>query len=356
MILYKNDCKYFRGYIPCRPHKENGYHCDSCPEYLPKKDKILIIKLGAIGDVIRTTPLLHKFWKLYPESEIWWLTLSPEVLPDEIDKILKFSPESILLLQSVHFSKIYNFDKDDYACALMNMLSGDEKTGFYLTDGKPAPISKSAEHKYLTGLFDDVNKANTKSYMEEIFEICGWQFGGEEYLLNCDKSIKWDIPCEGKKIVGLNTGCGDRWVSRLWDDKNWISLTNMLLEDGYFPMLLGGSQEHDKNMMFAEKTGAYYPGHFSLKDFISLMDQCDAVVTAVTMGMHLAVGLKKQVILMNNIFNPHEFELYGRGELIEPEKECKCFFSPKCKNDEYFCMDHLKAETIFESVKKHLDK
>jgi heptosyltransferase-2 len=38
------------------------------------------------------------------------------------------------------------------------------------------PANQRAMHKYLTGLFDDVNKANTKNYLQEIFEICGMNF------------------------------------------------------------------------------------------------------------------------------------------------------------------------------------
>ena len=57
---------------------------------------------------------------------------------------------------------------------------------------------------------------------------------------------------------------------------------------------------------------------------------------------------------MNNIFNKHEFELYGRGEVVEPEKECTCFFSPKCKNEEYFCMDHMSVESILEAVIRNI--
>ncbi|MDQ1266903.1 MAG: hypothetical protein QG635_2056 [Bacteroidota bacterium] len=54
---------------------------------------------------------------------------------------------------------------------------------------------------------------------------------------------------------------------------------------------------------------------------------------------------------MNNIFNPNGFELYGRGVIIQPEKPCQCYISPKCKNKEYFCLDSLLPETVFNAVK-----
>ncbi|MFC2131511.1 glycosyltransferase family 9 protein [Bacteroidota bacterium] len=349
--LYFSDCKFFRGDIPCRQHKEEGVHCESCKYYEPKKGIILIIKLGAVGDVIRTTPLLYKISSEYPESLVWWLTYTPEILPDSIDKILPYTPESIVALLATHFNIIINLDKDTQACSLAGLISSDKKAGFILKDGKPAPVDENAQHKFITGIFDDVNRENKKSYLEEIFEICGWKFNGEEYILNCDNSINWDIPNDNKKIVGLNTGCGGRWISRLWDDKNWEELIRQLQDNGMFPVLLGGAQEDEKNRKLSGITGAYYPGHFSFQEFISLVNQCNVVVSAVTMAMHIAIGLKKPLILMNNIFNKNEFELYGRGEIIEPEKPCQCYFSPKCKNSDYFCMDYLSPKRVFEAVK-----
>ncbi len=350
--VFYDDCRKFRGDLPCKPHKEYDYHCQDCPEYDKIGLKILIIKFGAIGDVIRTTPLLHKIKSEYPNGEIWWLTQYPDILPGtKIDKILTLNIENLLILEETEFDYLFSLDKDNYACAISNRINAKNKYGYYLKNGKPAPINKLAEQKYLTGLFDDVNKANQKSYLEEIFNIVGWEFNNEEYILDV-KDLVWEIPTNGKKIVGLNTGCGDRWVSRLWKEEYWLNLIDLLEKDGYFPMLLGGKQEDEKNKRLAKDSGAYYPGSFPLQDFISLINQCDVVVSAVTMGMHLAIGLKKNLILLNNIFNPKEFELYGRGEIVEPREKCTCFFSPKCKNKDYFCLDHLLPEDVLNAVKR----
>ena len=354
-IKYKSDCKYFRGHIPCNPHKTKGYHCEDCPDYCQEQGKILIIKLGAIGDVIRTTPLLEKFRLEYPGYSIWWLTLTPEVVPSSVEKVLKFGPEALLVLQATEFDILVNLDKDDYACALTKMIKSDRKIGYTLINGKPAPIDSASRDKFITGLFDDVNQSNKKNYMEEIFEIMGWKFKGQEYVIEFDESAEWDIQSKGKKIIGLNTGCGARWTSRLWKDDYWVELIRKIQSEGFYPLLLGGPQEDDKNRYYAEQTGAEYLGYFPLPVFISLMNQCDVIVSAVTMGMHIAIALRKQLVLMNNIFNPNEFELYGRGEIVMPQKECTCFFSPKCKNNEYFCLDSLTPDMMMDAVKRRVD-
>ncbi len=349
---YKLDCRFFLGTIPCRFHKSKGSKCYNCTDYEAIDYKILIIKLAAVGDVIRTTPLLTKLRQEHPNALIHWITYTPDILPDLVDRKHKFNLESILTLEETHFDKAINLDKDLQASALLNKISADEKYGFHLENGMSVPCNQLAEHKYLTGLFDDVNKSNTKSYIEEIFEICGYKFQGEDYILPPAMEIDWQLP-KGKKIIGLNTGCGSRWVSRLWSFDYWVELIKLLEKNDFIPLLLGGEQEDERNKQLAGLTSAIYKGYFPLTKFISLMNECEVVVTAVTMGLHLAIGLKKQVVLMNNIFNPNEFELYGRGEIIEPEKECKCYFAPTCGNtDDYFCLDSLTPQMIFDAIKK----
>jgi heptosyltransferase-2 len=322
---------------------ENG---EDCRYYDPTDSNILIIKLGATGDVIRTTPLLRKIKEVRPRASIWWLTLTPEILPDIVDVPLDFTPQGLAILQATHFDIVYNLDKDKEACAVASLVSSDEKKGFELKNGKCSPVGEDSAHKFLTGVFDDVSKANKKSYPEEIFEMCGFQFSGEKYILDVPANLyKWDID---------KTGCGGRWTSRLWPDSNWIELASKLRDKGFEPIFLGGEQEHEKNSSLAAKSSALYLGHFPLRQFISLVDQCDLVVTAVTMAMHITIGLGKKIVLFNNIFNRNEFELYGLGEIVEPGKPCTCFFSPQCTNPNYHCMDSITVNKVSEVCERLL--
>lgn len=354
----KSDCRFFKGDVPCKPHKQFGVHCidksgNDCIHYDPVKEKILIIKLGATGDVIRTTPILHPLKKQFPNSKIFWLTLSPAVVPDAVDVILDFNLANIEYLKAEKFDLLINLDKDKEACALANLINSKEKKGFILKDGIPFPANSLAEHKYLTGIFDDYSKQNTKNYLVEMFEIIGFEYKGEKYILPKFKSQneKWDLDKQ-KKVIGLNTGCGGRWTSRLWKDEYWITLAKLLLQKNYEVIFLGGEQEDKKNRIYAEKSGGKYFGHFNLEKFINLVDNCDLIVTAVTMAMHITLGLNKKIVLFNNIFNKHEFELFGLGVIIEPEKECKCFYKPTCTNPDYRCMDYISVEKVMDSINR----
>ncbi len=348
------DCRHFKGDLPCRFHKKEGVECEACPYYDPIQEKILIIKLGAAGDVIRTTPLLRKLKQVYPAAFITWLTASPELVPaDWVDKIFPFVLPQLEMLRASKFDLLINLDKDREACALANQIFAEKKLGFVLSAlNRCQPANADAEHKFLTGIFDSKNKENSKSYPEEIFEICGYKFQGEKYILSnfADGKFNWNIS-EKKPLIGLNTGCGGRWTSRLWPEQNWIDLAKQLKARGTGVIILGGPDEHEKNQRIARQSGATYLGHFPLTQFINLVDQCDLVVTAVTMAMHITIGLGKKIVLFNNIFNRHEFELYGLGEILEPAIECNCFFSPTCPNR---CMEHIYVPTVVETCERLL--
>lgn len=230
-----------------------------------------------------------------------------------------------------------------------------KKFGFTWRDGHIAPATPAARHKLVTGLFDSLSKTNPKSYLEEIFEICGLKFSGEEYLVRRDPAAeeRWrervSAAAAGRKVIGLNTGCGKRWTTRLWPPDHWIDLIGRLRGSGCFPLLLGGPDEDAQNREYAGRTGAYYPGHFPLAEFIALSASADVVVTQVSMMMHIAIALGKPLVLMNNIFNPREFELYGRGVIVGPSTGCDCYYGETCTRTRH-CMLDLGVDRVFGEI------
>ncbi|MBI3239438.1 MAG: glycosyltransferase family 9 protein [Flavobacteriia bacterium] len=352
----RQDCVFFRGSIPCVPNKQTGAVCTSCEVYRPVSKRILIIKLGALGDVIRTTPLVVKFREEFPDCHITWLTQSPEVLPkDSINVILKPDAFSLLLIQHSVYDIAINLDKEPEACLLLKTVSAPEKFGYTSNFGQLYPATPAATHKLMTGFFDQLSQENTKSYPAEIFEICHRTFQHEPYLIHKNETLatawkeRLQTMANGKVIVGLNTGCGPRWNTRLWPVESWQELAASLKDAGYFPVFLGGSLEDEKNTAMSEQTGTYYPGHFSLEEFIALTNGCDVILTQVSMMMHIATALQKKMVLMNNIFNKHEFELYGRGEIIEPSTNCECYYGNTCKRNQS-CMHDLSATEVAAAI------
>jgi len=389
----KYDCSYFEGHIPCKPNKQFDVQCDTCsyyekdissiikldtqesllkeiykicnfkeesiqqiPEINSGKTKILFIKLGAIGDVIRTTPLIERYEKEYGNCHFSWITHSPQVVPkDKVDLIYKWDQSSVSILSNQEFDIAVNLDKDKEACMLLSLVSASKKFGFIWEDGHLNTATDRAEHKLITGLFDHISKINTKNYLEEIFEICHFDFNQEEYKINLNQNLsdiwekKFDKLAEGRTIIGLNTGCGLRWKTRLWPKQYWIALIKELERQDYFCLLMGGVDEDEMNKFYAKETNATYLGTFSLEEFIAITNHTQIIVTPVSMMMHIALALKKQLMLFHNIFNVHEFELYGRGIIIEPTSGCDCYFGNSCSREKR-CMNDISVQDVLSNI------
>jgi len=390
----KYDCRHFEGHIPCKPNKLYNMQCDDCSHYdasesaitfldtkesllqeifkicnFTKQDKveeilkkqtqatrILFIKLGAIGDVIRTTPLLERYKKEYGNCHFSWITHSPQVVPkDEVDVIYKWDASSVSVVANQEFDIAINLDKDKEACMLLSHVEAREKLGFIWKDGHINTATDKAEHKLITGFFDHISKRNTKNYLEEIFEICHFDFSGEEYMINLNQNLsddwekKFKKLAEDKTIIGLNTGCGLRWKTRLWPPEYWVEFIKDLEKQGYFCLLMGGPDEDEMNKYYEKETNATYLGTFSLEEFIAITNNIDIIVTPVSMMMHIALALKKQLMLFHNIFNIHEFELYGRGIIIEPTSGCDCYFGNSCKREKS-CMYDISVKDVLTNI------
>lgn len=357
----KIDCTHFKGYKPCKPHKKYGVHCEGCNHYAPTEKKILIIKLAAAGEVIRNTPLLRRIKKEYPNSQIFWLTEYPDLIPaDEVYGVYDFRQKrTVELFKDMEFDILYALDKHEEVGALANGIRAKVKKGFSQIDGTIVPFDDDAMKKWKMGVFDDLMKANTKHYVEEIFEICGFKYEGEKYILPKFKVPKVDLDTN-KTVVALNTGISNQWKPRAYSEESWINLANMLSNRGYEVMFVGGPEEDEKNKRLAGGSAAKYFGHFSYPEFIGLMSLSDIVVTPVTFALHIAIGLDKNVVLLNNIFNKKEFHLFGKGTILEPNIPClmcyKADFDDECyirkNNIPDGCMDLITPQRITDEVLK----
>lgn len=67
------DCRFFMGDRPCTWHKATGVLCP-CDHYQRVEERLLIIKVDAMGDVLRTAALLPALAEAHPCASITWVT------------------------------------------------------------------------------------------------------------------------------------------------------------------------------------------------------------------------------------------------------------------------------------------
>jgi len=281
------------------------------------------------------------------------VTNHPEFIPSEAAEAVKPTAAVLARIMGTPWDVALNLDKDMDACALMELARANVRRGFGLRDAVPYPLHEEAWHKFATGIDDPYSRANVKSYPQEIFEIVGMPFQGEEYWLKEPSTAEMaeaNRLFPGDQWIGLNTGAGWRWPTRLWPIEHWVELGERLLAAGYAPLIMGGPEEVERNASIAAKLGAPASGVLPLGVFYGLVKKCATVVTSVTQMMHLAIGARRPLVLLNNIFNQHEFELYGRGCILEPPLACDCFYKSRCQTGRN-CIGEITPETVFEAIR-----
>lgn len=356
------DCKFFNGYKPCIfQKKDKSLLCDkACAHYTVSAWKILIIKRWAIGEVIRCTPIISALRQKYPHHEIRWMTDYPDIVNSQfVDKLLKFTRESVEIVKHIDFDLAINLDKEMICCDLINQVVSKQKKWYHHKDMKILPIDKDAEYLRERGINDIFMKKDTRHYIDEIFEVCGLPFNEEKYILPeyvvPDVVKNWlDI---SKKIIWLNTWTSWTWKTRLRKDEHWIGLATQLLDTWYEVIMLGWPDEDSKNKEIARLSWAKYFWTFDFKKFLWIVSLIDLMVTQVTFAMHVAVWLEKKTVLFNNIFNKYEYHFYDIPHIVlEPNVSCKMCYKSKydsnCEVDN--CMDLIDIPTVLSSIVKLL--
>jgi heptosyltransferase-2 len=336
--------------------------------------RILIFKIGALGDVLRTTPILRALAQTEGPRHVTWL-VGEGARPlleghPRIDRLLVPGYEATALLEVEKFDLLLSVDKDVYSTSLAMRIDAQERRGFGRDQyGSLVPIHPDSRYAYDLGLSDQLKFfENQKSYQEIIFEVCGLPWRLEEYdlpvLEGAASNGPWKeeilasagVSRNGRPIVGLNTGAGGVFANKAWTEAGYADLARRLAAQGCRVLLLGGPSEKGKNQRIAAAAGGAAldtGGERLLIEFARLVGACDLVVTGDTLGMHLAIAARVPVVVLFGSTCPQEIELYGRGEKIVTPISChpcylkSCDISPSCQ-------DLISAQTVFESCQRVL--
>ncbi len=365
--MLKFDCKHFPGDRPCSFHKTLGIKCDDCNYYDPVAYKILIIKLDAIGDVLRTTSILPGLKEKYPDSHISWLTRSnAEELfynNDLVDRVIQLeSSETIYFLMSEVFDLVLNLDPSPTSAAICTSVSGKTKLGFGLNEkGKVYPLNEEAKEWFIMGAFDDVKKQNTRTYQEIMLDIIRVKTDKFPIILKLNQSeIKFAEKFiesrkidRSKKIIGMNTGAGPRWKFKSWTYEGFENLIlKILRETDYYVFLYGGSFEKERNESLGKlhSTRVINTGsNNTLRQFFALLNLCDILLTGDTLAMHSATALGKKIIALFGPTSANEIESYGLIKKITSDLDCLVCYKMDCDFDPN-CMNSIHHEQIFNEI------
>lgn len=370
-MVLKTDCRHFPGDRPCLPNKLEGKICPDCEYYSPVDFKILIIKLDAVGDVLRTTSLLHALKDKYPGSHISWITKKKaiDIFKNNklVDEVYSFeSPDLYSRLKTEKFNLLIHPDASPASAAIASIINADVKKGYALNDkGRVIPFNNDAVEWLEMGAFDQFKKANKKTYQQILHEIAGLEYNRGEIIISLtedEKKIRDDFYMKNNLsrfdlIIGMNTGASRRWQLKQWRFQGFRELIAALSQEKNTGILLfGGADETFRNQKLKEEfpdvidTGS----DNSLREFFAKMDIPNILITGDTLALHTAAALKKKVVCLFGPTSSTEIESYGRIEKVYPDMECLVCYKPECG---YIpnCMDLISTEMVLTALRKQIN-
>jgi heptosyltransferase II len=255
-----------------------------------RMQKTLILKLGALGDVLRTTPLLH----VLPRGVIWVTSTKAAPLLEQnplIERLCLFENLDASLIEEP-FDLVINLEDEIAVSRLATQISASRRLGprmsengiTYDEDSRPW-FDMSLSSRFGKEKADQLKRENRKSYQDLIFAMISKKFEGQEYILQTPNGVK-TVPA----LIGIEQRVGDVWPMKQWN--KFDSLAHELEHRGF-------------SLKFFEQ-------RLRLQQYVEDIQECEVVVSGDTLAMHIAIALKKKAVAIFTCTSPQEIYDYGR--------------------------------------------
>lgn len=347
--------------MPCAPHKTTGQLCDDCPHYAPQKDRVLVVKLAAMGDVLRSAALLPDIAAKYRHPQITWLTRRESVaMLDRNPWIARvMTTQDAHLLSSEEYDAVYALDSDPEGLAYAQLPKARAYHGFERgTFGTCVGVARGGDATlFEIGVWDDLKRANQRPYLELLAAAAGLTYGGNRpfvHLIEADvKRAAAAFAALPRPLVGVNADASARWERKQWNFEYVEDFVRMAAERGHGVVLFGGAEAYDRNRALAARYSGNAVAFASDGDvglFTAGIAQCDVLLTGDTLGMHIAWALDVPVVALFGPTSLPEITLGARDrKLAATELPCLGCYLKTCAVDPH-CMDRLEPRMVFETV------
>ena len=257
---------------------------------------ILIIKLGATGDVVRTTPLLSHL-----DGQITWLTEEKNtvLLTGLKDNLRCVSWEERKLLPDIEYDLIINLEDSREASLYLKRLRSKQLFGAYVDSGDKLCYTDDSRRWFDLSLIssygreqaDKLKFRNRRTYQELVFEGLGFRFSGEKYLL--PESVETGL--SGDVAVAADAG-------PVWPMKKWA----------YYDELKAALERRGLKVNVLPKRA-------SLIEHLGDVQNHHCLVGGDSLPMHFALGTATPCITLFTCTSPWEIYEYGiQRKIVSP--------------------------------------
>lgn len=321
-----------------------------------EKKKILLIKLGAIGDVVHSTVIPNAIKTAHPNWEIHYMTI-PSIAKilrnnDFIDKVIEYKnnekSEFFYLikvaaeLRKEHYDTVFCLSHT-IKLFLLSFGAFPKRIGFRV---------------YSKGSWVEDYFLSAKKIFKDI-EL------PKELVLktnpDSERKIEEKMGQYPKPYIVISPGKIHNQLrqGRVWNISKWKALGKNLVERyGGTVFVIGSYSEKNYHEQLNGENIVILSGGLALDESCAVLSKADVVISGDSGPVHIASAFGVPTVAILGSTSPDKIKPYGEnGYFIEPKTDCRYCWKKKCKylngKDDYTpCIESISVDMVLEKIEE----
>jgi heptosyltransferase-2 len=333
----------------------------------PHKKHFLIVKHGALGDVVRTSYFTSALRRKYGgELQLSWVTAPASF------SLLRYNPSidniwtDFSSCRGIHFDRIYSLDDEMEIIENVMQLKTASITGAVIHSYGPGYTNDAAGwfdmgllSRYGKEQADRLKKLNTRTHGEifsEIFDVARPR--PEFWGLDQHRDEARALRGRASLMIGINPYAGRRWPSKELPAREFRKLITYLLDEAMPPeeedgkiLLFGAGNDRRRNLEIIREIGDPRLSAPDTDDSVlrlaAFIGQLDYLVTSDALALHLAIAQQRPFMAFFAPTSAAEIDTFGLGAKLRSTAPDYCSYRKDADNSS------ITADRIFIEMATH---
>lgn len=329
--------------------------------------RILVIKTGALGDIVRTSHILPGLIKKYKGAVIDWVVKSPG------DQLLSFNPyiDKVIDIETckglrAHYDLVISLDDELESVSVIDRIKYKKviglhykKYGLVYTSDASLWFDMGLVSRLGKTKADILKRKNVMSHREILENILDIDIH-YPYFNNDIDAIKRVQKEYNPSVfnIGINPCAGERWKSKELQAREFYELINLLIINGKRIACrksiciniygISGRHEYIEVARMFNDSVIVRDTSESLQTFAAHIGQCDYFISSDSLALHLAISQNVPNCSFYSPTSAVEIETFGLGVKVLSLDSDYCSYRPDTNRAS------ITADRIYNEVKEHI--
>jgi len=332
---------------------------------VPAPERILVIKLRYVGDVLLATPVLSRLRESFPKAHLAML-VNPGT-----DDVVRDHPaiDEVMVLKRGNLARQWRFVQDlrrQRFDLVIDLTDADRSALLSWLSRAPVRLGYNSEGRWRGRLYTQVVAADrfgmhTVRYHLKAMEALGLAGSppaptlavAPEARREADRLLREAGVDRARPFVCLHPGA--RWWFKAWPAERFAALADLIqTETAAQTLFLGGDQERSLESRIADGMRTTFRsliGKTSLRALAAVLERAALMVSNDNGPMHMAAALRVPVIGLFGPSDPAVWGPWGDGHrTFYKGLDCRACFHPDCFRGEQNCMRLITLQEVWGAV------